>query len=88
MTLEKSVFRLPIAPSSCSVRLSQSAESSMLAVPAEARRSECVERPEPNSNALLPGGKREETSSKNPQLAGGRIQAGTSAADSFPLLYF
>jgi hypothetical protein len=40
-----------------------------------------VERPEPNSNALLPGGKREETSSKNPQLAGGRIQAGTSAVD-------
>jgi hypothetical protein len=50
----------------------------MLAVPAEARRNACVEWPEPNSNALLPAGRRAAISSKKRQLVAGRIQAGTS----------
>jgi len=53
----------------------------MLAAPAEAQRSECVERPEPNSNAVLPGGRSAATFSRNSQLRGGRTQAGTSAVD-------
>lgn len=56
----------------------------MLAVPAEARRSACVECPEPNSNALLPAGRRAATSSKKRQLVAGRIQAGTSPPGGFP----
>src|ERR1700682_503428 len=86
-TSEKSEARLGIEPSSCSVRLNQSAESSMLAVPAEVFLSECVERPEPNSKAMEPGGRRAATSSKNRQLRGGRIQAGISSVDRAAPLY-
>jgi len=53
----------------------------MLAVPAEARRNEWVECPDPNSNALLPAGRSAATSSKKRQLVAGRIQAGTSPPD-------
>src|SRR5947209_11809759 len=80
MTAEKSPSRFGIASSSCSVRVSQSAESSILAVAVAERRSEWVERPEPNSKALLAGGSKAATSSRNRQLVAGRIQAGTSAS--------
>ena len=60
----------------------------MLAVPAEARRREWVERPEPNSKAVEARGRRAATSSKNPQLLGGRIQAGTSSAERAAPLCF
>ena len=50
----------------------------MLAVPVEARRSEWVERPDPNSNAVLPAGNSAAISSRNRQLVAGRIQAGAS----------
>ena len=53
MISEKSVSRLPIEPSSC-IGAAQPSEESSMGRPAEARRSEWVEWPEPNSNALLP----------------------------------
>src|SRR2546423_9870143 len=54
----------------------------MLAAPVDARRSECVDRPEPNSNAVLSGGSSAATFSRNSQLRGGSIQAGISALGS------
>ena len=59
----------------------------MLVVAAEARRNAWVERPEPNSKALLPAGNSAATSSKKRQLKGGRIQAGVSAGWVSPLYF-
>jgi hypothetical protein len=59
----------------------------MLAVPAEVRRREWVERPEPNSKAVEPGGRSAAIFSRKRQLRGGRIQAGTSSVERAVPLY-
>src|SRR2546423_13612943 len=69
-TLEKSESRFGVEPSNCSVRLNQSAESSMLAVPADVGRRGCVGRAGPKSKGVGTGGREAGNSPQNPEPRG------------------
>lgn len=79
-TVETSDPRFFTASTDSSVRFSQSNESSILVRPEAVWRRTWVERPEPNSNALLSGGNNLRTSPNNLQLNGGRIHSGMAVS--------